>query len=38
VIKRERPLPARLTEADIAAHAALVSKIGAKAIWTKYDG
>ncbi|MBP2237843.1 DNA polymerase-3 subunit epsilon [Sinorhizobium kostiense] len=36
VFKRERPLPPRLTEAEIAAHAALVSKIGAKAIWTKY--
>ncbi len=37
VFKRERPLPPRLTEAEIAAHAALVSKIGAKAIWTKYS-
>lgn len=37
VFKRERPLPPRLTEAEVAAHAALVSKIGSKAIWTKYS-
>jgi DNA polymerase III subunit epsilon len=37
VIKRERPLRPRLTEAEIAAHAALVAKIGANAIWKKYS-
>ncbi|MGN7752753.1 DNA polymerase III subunit epsilon [Sinorhizobium sp. 22678] len=37
VIKRERPLRPRLTEAEIAAHAALVAKIGANAIWEKYS-
>lgn len=35
--QRPRPLPNRLSEADLAAHAALVAKIGAKAIWTKYE-
>jgi DNA polymerase-3 subunit epsilon len=38
VMRRERLLAPRLTEAEIAAHAALVSKIGAKAIWVKYSG
>ncbi len=38
VIQRERRLQVRLTEADLAAHAALISKIGAKAIWAKYSG
>ncbi|ASY64795.1 DNA polymerase III epsilon subunit [Sinorhizobium sojae CCBAU 05684] len=38
VIQRERRLQVRLTEADLAAHAALISKIGAKAIWAKYGG
>ncbi|OHV79182.1 DNA polymerase III subunit epsilon [Ensifer sp. LCM 4579] len=38
VIQRERRLQTRLTEADLAAHAALISKIGAKAIWAKYGG
>ena len=38
VLQRERLLAPRLTEAEIAAHAALVSKIGAKAIWVKYSG
>ena len=38
VMRRERPLQPRLTEIAIAAHAALISKIGAKAIWTKYGG
>lgn len=35
--QRPRPLPNRLSEADLAAHAALIAKIGAKAIWAKYD-
>ncbi|HEV7309293.1 DNA polymerase III subunit epsilon [Ensifer sp.] len=34
---RPRPLPSRLSEADLAAHAALVAKIGGKAIWAKYE-
>ncbi|AWI59342.1 DNA polymerase III subunit epsilon, partial [Sinorhizobium fredii] len=38
VMQRERLLAPRLSEAEIAAHAALVSKIGAKAIWMKYSG
>ncbi|WP_248448236.1 DNA polymerase III subunit epsilon [Sinorhizobium meliloti] len=37
VVTRERPLRPRLTEAEIAAHAALVAKIGANAIWSKYS-
>lgn len=35
--QRPRPLAGRLTEADLAAHAALVAKIGGKAIWAKYE-
>ncbi|WP_077968523.1 DNA polymerase III subunit epsilon [Ensifer adhaerens] len=35
--QRPRPLPNRLSEADLAAHAALIAKIGAKAIWAKYE-
>lgn len=38
MIKRERPLAPRLTEADLASHAALVARIGDKAVWTKYSG
>ncbi|OAP38869.1 DNA polymerase III subunit epsilon [Sinorhizobium glycinis] len=38
VMQRERVLTPRLTEAEISAHAALVSKIGAKAIWVRYSG
>ncbi|MCG5476998.1 MAG: DNA polymerase III subunit epsilon [Sinorhizobium fredii] len=38
VMQRERLLAPRLSETEIAAHAALVSKIGAKAIWMKYSG
>ncbi|MQX96757.1 DNA polymerase III subunit epsilon [Sinorhizobium medicae] len=37
IVGRERPLRPRLTEAEIAAHAALVSKIGANAIWAKFS-
>jgi DNA polymerase-3 subunit epsilon len=37
IAQRPRPLPNRLSEADEAAHAALVAKMGAKAIWAKYD-
>ena len=35
---RPRPLPPRLTEEEIAAHAALVTSMGEKAIWAKYPG
>ncbi len=35
--QRPHPLPSRLSEADLTHHAALVAKIGAKAIWAKYD-
>ncbi|NUS67058.1 MAG: DNA polymerase III subunit epsilon [Ensifer adhaerens] len=35
--QRPRPLPNRLSETDLAAHAALIAKIGAKAIWAKYE-
>lgn len=34
---RPAPLRPRLAENDIAAHAALVEKMGAKAIWSQYD-
>ncbi|MDK1387373.1 DNA polymerase III subunit epsilon [Sinorhizobium sp. 8-89] len=37
VLQRPRPLPVRLTEAEIAAHVALIAKIGNKAIWSKYE-
>ncbi len=37
IAQRPRPLPNRLSEADEEAHAALVAKLGAKAIWAKYD-
>ena len=39
VVPRERPAPLRprLGENDVAAHAALIEKIGAKAIWSHYD-
>ncbi|MFC6446334.1 DNA polymerase III subunit epsilon [Shinella zoogloeoides] len=35
---RPSPLASRLSEADRAAHAAMVEKMGAKAIWAKYSG
>lgn len=34
--QRPGPLPSRLSEAESAAHAAMVEKIGGKAIWAKY--
>ena len=34
---RPRPLPPRLTEEEIAAHAVLVKSMGEKAIWTRYS-
>lgn len=36
VITRPAPLPPRLTAEEAAAHAALVAKLGDKAIWAKY--
>lgn len=33
---RPRPLPPRISETERAAHAALVEKLGAKALWKKY--
>ncbi len=35
--QRPRPLASRLSVGEIEAHAALVAKMGAKAIWAKYD-
>jgi len=35
--QRPRPLASRLSAGEIEAHAALVAKMGAKAIWAKYD-
>ena len=35
---RPSPLASRLSETDRAAHAAMVEKMGAKAIWAKYSG
>lgn len=36
VAQRPTPLPSRLTDEERAAHSAMVSKIGDKAIWLKY--
>ncbi len=38
VLVRPRPLAPRLTPDEAAAHEAMVAKMGAKAIWTKYAG
>ncbi len=38
IAARPRPLAPRLSDADQAAHAAMVEKMGAKAIWAKYGG
>ncbi|MDR6755893.1 DNA polymerase-3 subunit epsilon [Mycoplana sp. BE70] len=35
--ERPRPLPERISPAEIVAHAAMVEKMGGKAIWLKYD-
>ena len=35
IVTRERPLPARLTEAERAAHAELVAQLGEAAVWKK---
>jgi DNA polymerase-3 subunit epsilon len=37
VLVRPRPLPSRLNESEIAAHAALVASFGQKSIWLKYE-
>jgi len=37
VLLRPRPLPPRLNEFEVAAHAALVASFGEKAIWRKYE-
>ncbi|PST17712.1 DNA polymerase III subunit epsilon [Rhizobium sp. JAB6] len=37
IFARPAPLPSRLTEEELAAHAALVTKLGAKGIWSKYS-
>ena len=38
VASRPTPLPARLTEADIAAHAALVTTLGDDSVWANISG
>ncbi|MFT4003548.1 MAG: DNA polymerase III subunit epsilon [Rhizobium sp.] len=37
VLVRPAPLASRLSEEELAAHAALVAKLGAKGIWSKYS-
>lgn len=37
ILARPAPLPSRLTEEELAAHAALVAKLGTKGIWSKYS-
>ncbi len=37
IFARPAPLPSRLTEEELAAHAALVTKLGTKGIWSKYS-
>ncbi|MBD8556761.1 DNA polymerase III subunit epsilon [Rhizobium sp. CFBP 8762] len=37
IAARPRPLAARISEAERAAHAAMVSSLGGKAIWAKYE-
>lgn len=34
---RPKPLPARLTEAEAAAHAAFVAKLGEDSVWARFD-
>ena len=36
-LRREKPLPLRLTDAEREAHAAMLSKMKAKSIWSLYD-
>ncbi|MBW9056071.1 DNA polymerase III subunit epsilon [Rhizobium mesosinicum] len=37
IMERPRPLAPRLSEAEAEAHAALIAKLGQKAVWSKYD-
>ncbi|MDK4704938.1 DNA polymerase III subunit epsilon [Rhizobium sp. CNPSo 4062] len=37
IFARPAPLPSRLTEEELAAHAALVAKLGTKGVWSKYS-
>jgi len=37
VLVRQRPLPPRLSDADIAAHQAFVATLGPEALWIKFD-
>src|SRR5690606_16956070 len=37
VSRRPQPLPARLTEAEQQAHAAMVASMGEKALWNRYE-
>ncbi|KAA1175496.1 DNA polymerase III subunit epsilon [Rhizobium tropici] len=36
IFTRPNPLPSRLSEEELSAHAALIAKLGAKGIWSKY--
>lgn len=36
VLARPNPLPSRVSEEELSAHAALVAKLGVKGIWSKY--
>jgi len=36
VFVRPEPLPGRVSEEELSAHAALIAKLGAKGIWSKY--
>jgi DNA polymerase-3 subunit epsilon len=36
-LQRPRPLPPRMTEAEIAAHGALIHSLGEKALWARYQ-
>ncbi|MDQ0457950.1 DNA polymerase III subunit epsilon [Rhizobium paknamense] len=38
IAERPRPLPSRLTEEEKARHAALVQRLGGKALWNAYTG
>lgn len=37
IVARPKPLAPRLTESELEAHQAMVSRIGAKAIWSRYS-
>jgi DNA polymerase-3 subunit epsilon len=38
VMRRQEPLPARLSEAELAAHAAFVVELGQAALWSRIEG